>query len=194
VSYHIRSHIAEYRPDESQDKEKPQDLRKIHWGLLKLINDGNYSMSKKMIPSETSKKLSMDDKFIDDLSKQLSLAKKKNLNVITHQPTRLARLGTLLADAGWKEQLSELYAVLGGDPAGMAIAFNCKVKKMFGFSVTHEMNETQAYAITSVRLVAARVCADGIDHKLEKHVIIEKIWDVVEQIANSHKQLERLLK
>lgn len=151
-------------------------------------------MQQEMIPSGIPKKLSVDDFFVDEMKNQLSLAHKKKLSVITHIPTRFARLGSLMADATWKEKLSAMYEILGGDPKGMAIAFNVQLKKLFGFSATNDMTESQANALTNARLTAARVCADGLDHGLEKHVIIEKIWIVVKQIADSHKQLESLLK
>ena len=76
---------------------------------------------------------------------------------------------------------------------GMAIAFNARIKTKFGFSVSHDMTEAQCHAITRVRTAAAKICVDGLANSLEKKVIIAKIWVAVDQIGESHQQLERLL-
>ena len=140
------------------------------------------------------KKQQATDVFVADFSETVSLANKKGLAKIEHIPTRIARYGSLIANAEIQKQISRMYEVFGGDPKGMAIQFNVKIKEYFGFSVTNEMTEAQAQAITNARITAARVCDDGLEHGLSKNAIIAKIWIVIKHIADSHKQIEALLR
>ena len=52
MSYHIRSHIAEYRPDENQDKEKPHQSPQDAMGFIEFNQRGNYNMSKELVLSQ----------------------------------------------------------------------------------------------------------------------------------------------